>query len=116
MNCMKCGREIPPDESFCEECLADMEKFPVQSETVVLLPRRGPSTAFKKVHTRRHTPEEQLAVLEKRCRRLVVALVISLFMLASALTALGVAVYEWDMQRFLGQNYTSADATTDGTP
>ena len=109
MNCMKCGQELQPGESFCESCLAEMEKYPIQTNTVVLLPRRGASTAFKKSHQRRHTPEEQLAALEKRCRRLGAALMVTLLLLISSLAMLGVAVYEWDMQRFLGQNYHSAE-------
>ena len=110
MNCMKCGREVPQHESFCEECLADMEKYPIQTDTVVLLPHRRTSTAFKKTHQRRHTPEEQIQHLEKRCRRLTAALILATVLLAGALAALGVAVYEWDMYRFLGQNYNSSGA------
>ena len=47
MNCMKCGREISDDNVFCTDCLLEMEKYPVDSGVVVLLPRRRESSIQK---------------------------------------------------------------------
>lgn len=110
MNCMKCGREIKPEQVFCEECLEVMERYPVKSDTVVLLPKRSVNNV-RKVHQRRYTPEEQIAALEKRCRRLIAALVVALILLAGMTVASGIKVRELDMQRFIGKNYTSSDMT-----
>lgn len=113
MNCMKCGREIQPEQAFCDDCLEEMEQYPVRPETLVLLPpKRTPWFAAKKSHQRRQTPEEHVAALEKRCRRLVAALLISWMLLAGTAVAFGITVSEWDMYRFWGQNYTSSDETT----
>ena len=116
MNCMKCGRETQSDETFCQQCLEEMESYPVRPDTVVLLPNRTAWFSAKKSHQRRQTPEEQIAALEKRCRRLAAALLISWMLLTGVAVAFGITANEWDMYRLLGQNYTSSDeiAETDG--
>ena len=35
VHCMKCGKEIPEERVFCEECLAVMDAYPVKPDTVV---------------------------------------------------------------------------------
>ena len=42
MNCVKCGREIPEDQVFCEICLTEMENYPVKPGTAVHIPPRLP--------------------------------------------------------------------------
>ena len=113
MNCMKCGREIPSDETFCETCLEGMEQYPVRPDTVVLLPNRTEWFSAKKSHQRRQSPEEQIAALEKRCRRLFAALLISWLLLTGVSVAFGITASEWDMNRFLGQNYKTAGETAE---
>ena len=115
MNCMKCGRDVEAGQTFCESCLNEMEKYPVKPDTVVLIPNRPSVAGAKKAHQRRQTPEEQIAALEKRCRRLGIMLIISLLLLASLAVAAGITVYELDVQRWLGQNYhTSQTVETTG--
>lgn len=41
MNCLKCGREIPAQQVFCESCLKEMAGQPVKPGTLVLLPVRN---------------------------------------------------------------------------
>lgn len=38
MNCMKCGREIPVGQVFCDGCLKVMETYPVKPDTAIHLP------------------------------------------------------------------------------
>lgn len=83
MNCMKCGREIGPDQVFCTDCLVDMERYPVKPSTVVQLPKRGETAAPRKGHFRPIlTPEEQIRKLKKRIHRLISALVVVLLLFA----------------------------------
>lgn len=107
MNCMKCGRELKEKQAFCERCLAEMEKYPVRPNTVVQIPNRPP--VVKKVHQRHITPEERLAALRRRCRRLTVGLAVAWLLIAALATTVGIAVYELDFQRLLGQNYSTAE-------
>ena len=120
MNCMKCGREIL-DGVFCQECLADMEKYPVKPGTVILLPRREQTHAVKKAHPRKKvlSAEEQVQILSRRVRILTIALCI-LFLIAAALVYPAVS-YIVDGNTFLpGQNYTaivpSAEPTEETEP
>ena len=48
MHCMKCGRDLEPGQVFCEECQAEMKKYPVKPGTVVQLPRRREEAPNKK--------------------------------------------------------------------
>ena len=64
--CMKCGRERPKDQVFCEKCLADMKEHPVKPGVVVLLPRRE-EASVKPAPKRRQPalpPEEQVKILK----------------------------------------------------
>ena len=61
---MKCGREIPVGQVFCDECLEDMEKYPVKPGTAVQLPARPKPAPVKKSFIRRR-PALSLEELEK---------------------------------------------------
>ena len=105
MNCLKCGREIPEDQVFCDACLEVMKKYPVKPGTpVVIHPResRGPDPVKKKFST-----EEMLSRLQKRNRclsRWVTALSI---VLVISLGLLGYAIYREFTVPALGQNYST---------
>ncbi len=111
--CLKCGRSCPEDQAFCDECRAEMEKYPVKPGVVVLLPQRTPSA--KPPARRRYTPptaEEQLPKLKKQILSLWLALLLSL----SALGVLGYLTVkdylaEQESLPLPGQNYSSE--TTD---
>ena len=108
--CMKCGRERPEDQVFCDRCLADMREHPVKPGVVVLLPRRNdaqPKPAPRKRHLSL-SPEEQVKILKKR----VIGLVIATVLLFGATVGLGwLAVTDWmqdlDQAPKPGQNYSS---------
>ena len=111
MVCMKCGREAPEGQSFCQDCLLEMEKYPVKPGTVVLLPKRRETASPKKPPRRRTvSPEEQLRILKKRVRVLTALLVLLLAMLASLVYP--AARYLMSLQRRPGQNYSSIVVTT----
>lgn len=116
MQCMKCGRETEAGQVFCEECLAEMEKYPVKPGTVVQLPRYHQQyTPPKKTAKRAVPPDEQIRRLKKRSR--ILALVLALFItLTAVLGYLAAALYiEYDGKFLPGQNYyaKSTESTED---
>lgn len=106
MNCMKCGLEITEEAAFCQNCLAEMEKYPVEPGTVVLLPRRKESLSAKKT-VKRHTPslEEQIATLRKAVKFMAILLV--LCFIAIALMFKPTMHYVLDEHVPIGQNYST---------
>ncbi len=115
MNCMKCGREVPSGQVFCEDCLAAMKQYPVDPDTPVQLPRRqSQSAAVKKTPKRRAVPpEEVIAGLKKQVRLLIIALTVVTVL---ALALLYPAVRYLKEDHFaLGQNYSSVTSQTNGS-
>lgn len=107
VHCLKCGRETEEGQSFCQACLLEMQKHPVDPNTVVLLPRRENGQTSKKPARRRSlSAEERVAVLRRHNRWLIVLLVL-------CLAVFGLLTYPTirylrraPLQR--GQNYTYA--------
>ena len=48
LNCTKCGVELKNSGVFCEDCLADMEKYPVNPNVTVRIPYRPAPAPVKK--------------------------------------------------------------------
>lgn len=116
MNCMKCGRETPGEQVFCENCLRTMEKYPVQPGTAVKLPQRKETTVIRRAPKRRTVnPEEQIKVLKTRVIRLAVllflAVAIIVFLAPAAISHLT------GDRRKPGQNYSviTTTASTEAT-
>ena len=109
--CLKCGRACSEKDSFCEECLADMKKYPVKPGVVVLLPQQ--TRQAKPVSRRRHTapsPEEQLPKLKKQ----LIALWMSLILTLGAAAGLGWLLVEDYLEEeatklLPGQNYSAEE-------
>ncbi len=89
MNCIKCGVEVPEIQVFCENCLADMEKYPVKPDVTVNLPHRAETPVSKKKVRRQRvlSPEEQLRRTKYNLRltRVALAVVFICFLLVSAM-------------------------------
>ena len=113
MNCMKCGREIGDDQAFCEYCLIEMEQYPVNPGTVILLPNPEPA-APRKPHRKKKptlTPEEQMPGLRRRLWALqVIALLLTALLGVTSYFAYE-AISELDIQRLLGKNYNTIDSS-----
>ena len=118
MNCMKCGRETVNNQVFCNECLADMEKYPVRPGTVIHLPRRREDTFVKKSPRRKSlpAPEEQVKILKKQVRRLrFTVLIFTLLLVVFGYFAV-VHFMEQDIEFLPGQNYSSMTEAGEVTP
>ena len=107
MNCVKCGREIPEDQVFCENCLTEMENYPVKPGTAVHIPTRPAEELPKKPVKKKRVPtaEELLLRTRKKLRRTRIFAVILLLVCGALSFMMAQAVLELDFQRLLGQNY-----------
>ena len=115
MQCMKCGREIPSGSAFCEECVAQMDKYPIKPGTIVQLPRRSRQSQQKKTNTRRGSmpPEEQVARLKRSVRFLIILWLVTV-LTVGAVGYWFAKKYEEKSESYLpGQNYSSMTETTD---
>lgn len=107
MNCLKCGKDAKNEQSFCKHCLEAMDAYPVKSDAHVQLPTRPAEASPKKTVGRRRsaTPEEQLARLRKRARRLTAAVALLALLLCAVSGAILHNVLSQDSAD-LGKNYT----------
>ena len=113
MYCVKCGRETREEDIFCQDCLLEMDKYPVQPGTVVLLPRRKESSAVKKT-PKRHTPSSEEIIADLRHQRSVLLLLLVACIIAIALMFKPTMHYVLDEHYEIGQNYSSV--ATPSTP
>ena len=108
MNCMKCGRETKGKQVFCEECLADMEKYPIEPGTPVQIPVRPDAQNYRPVSRRRKkSAEERL----KRSRKAIAWLAgtVAVLVLVIALGACSLArmiAYRREQEN-IGKNYST---------
>ena len=112
MNCIKCGRETGEDQIFCAKCQELMAQHPVKPDVVVKLPVRQETYPKRNLPRKKaRTPEEQLLRL-KRTNRWLTAIVCLLLLVSVILTFFSVDIIrQLDMQRFLGQNYSTVETT-----
>lgn len=113
MNCIKCGREVPEDQVFCDSCREMMQKYPVKPGTAVQLPQRKDSPAAKKAAGRRrppNTPEEQILRLKKRVRRVFLLWLFTLLLLAATVYP-AVEYFLGKSFHLPGQNYSTITET-----
>lgn len=115
MNCMKCGREILQEQAFCEGCLQEMERYPVNPNTPVILPRRPSSAAVPRKAVRKKTLslEAQIQILKHRVRLLSILLVAMTLLVA--LLVYPAVKYLMEDHFLPGQNYTSIVSKTSVT-
>jgi len=108
---MKCGRETAAEQVFCQDCLLEMQKYPVKPGTAVMLPKhREPSAIRKPPKRRAPSMEDQLKSLRKRVHLLTALLLVAVV----AIVCLSIPTAKHLMERRLppGQNYSSIVTTT----
>ena len=106
MNCMKCGKEVTDDGVFCTDCLLEMESYPVDPGTVVLLPRRSESSIQKK-QIKRHVPPPEEVIASLRKKVLILTLLLFACITAIVLMFEPTMHYVRDEHFEIGQNYSS---------
>lgn len=105
MTCLKCGRET--DQTFCDLCRAEMEKYPVKPGTIVQLPKDR-SASVRRQQSRRQTvpAETRIAAQKLTIRRLSRAVAV----LLTLVVLLGLALFRvlrGTDTRPTGQNYST---------
>ena len=113
MQCMKCGKDTGATQVFCEECLAVMETQPVRVGTSVVIPQRPPITR-PNARKKGKSPEEELAFLQKRVRRLTFTVIVLLACLCASLSILSHTRQVAAEQSNMGKNYSTV-APAEGT-
>lgn len=107
MRCMKCAREIPEQQAFCEACLEEMAKHPVRANAIVQLPPRTEvPVAKKKAHRHRDPKPEDLLRQQRliiRCLCAALAAAVAAFVLTAVM--LLKLMNQRDAQSNIGQNY-----------
>lgn len=114
MNCLKCGRQIPFGQVFCEDCQVEMEHYPVKPDTVVQLPPQIHATDRVKRGTHRRPvlpPEEQEKKLAGKCRWLTAGLIAALVLAAALAFANGILMEKMNGMTPLGKNYSTVVST-----
>ena len=114
MNCMKCGREIPDYQTFCDICLEEMSRYPVNPHTPVVLPRRTETPPVRKAPRKKTVSQEsQITILKHRIR--VLAVLLAAMTLLAILLAYPAVKYMLEDHFLPGQNYTSIVSVTSET-
>lgn len=110
MKCMRCGTGITPGAVFCDECLADMEKHPVNPDTPVNLPHREKQQTIKRAKKRFQKPEDHIHALRKLIGWLITMLILLVIALTISIYLLLTQPNPNDTNGLPGQNYgTSVD-------
>lgn len=115
MNCLKCGAEIKAPAVFCENCLKEMARNPVDREAKVVLPPHPVSAPEVKVTRAKPQPKAEEVIAHQR--RLIRRLRITACCLLVLSLVLGTLLYCFG--RFdelpahaLGQNFKTAGEET----
>ena len=113
MNSMKCGRETVQDQLFCDSCSAGMKEYPVNPDTVVLLPNSKNRPPVKKAASRRRSASdpEQLRRLTRRLHLLYGALAAALTLLI-VLSCVSIRLAAKSRRPLPGQNYSTVATKT----
>ena len=115
MNCMKCGRETRGEDVFCQDCLTEMEKYPVDPGAVVLLPRRKESSSAKKT-TKRHSPSPEETIDNLRRQKATLIFLLLVCIAAIALMFEPTMHYVQDEHYEIGQNYSTVTSSNPANP
>lgn len=106
MNCLKCGQETQAENVFCQNCLLEMEKYPVRPGTVVQLPRRREPSLLKKI-PKRHVPTQEEQILSLRKTVMILSVLLAVCIGVIALMFKPTMHYVLDEHVEIGQNYST---------
>lgn len=113
MECMKCGRETAEGEIFCKECLTQMKKYPVQTNTPVVIPKRE-ELRRKAPQKKVPKPEEQIAHMNQIIVRLRKWISILSVLLVLTALALGYVIWSHSEDPEMGSNYSTITDSEEG--
>lgn len=115
VNCVKCGRQLEREQTFCETCMAEMRRYPVPMDAAVLLPSQKSRQVTRKSANRRRAVSDQERIHRLRVwvRWLCAALVV-LVALVVLLSCVSIRLAQEHARPLPGQNYSTTAPTTTG--
>lgn len=118
MHCLRCGTKIGEGHSFCADCLASMERYPVKPGTKVIIPERK-RTKNPEPKPQKNKAEELVEELTGQVRRLRRWIAVLLLLLAACVGLLVCLTVMSENGPVVGSNYsaiTGTDAPGTTTP
>ena len=106
MICLRCHRETDNQQNFCSACLQSMEQYPVNSETLIQLPR--PRSDEKQSGKKRVISAAEQLTRMRRLLQWMIAISAVLLILFGVVTALLIKEYQTTIpyQQPMGRNYS----------
>lgn len=109
MNCLKCGKEIPLGRVFCDGCQQDMDNFPVDPGTPVVIPPRPESRAEQRRKRRGYA--DTIRTYQKLIRWLCAALAVTLLIVCVLAGCLYYTFNKYNDKNIIGKNYTAIESS-----
>mgnify|MGYP003300484812 CR=1 FL=1 len=109
MACLKCGRETEGQQVFCSDCHQTMNRYPVNPDTVVVLPKRPAIPEEQKAARKQKRPEEQEALLKRMIRWLLITIGVLTTLVCLLAGLLLYNLTNTPTKPNIGQNYTFID-------
>ena len=113
MFCMKCGVSVSESQVFCEDCLKDMERYPVKPNVQVTIPVRPAVSASKKRGRRQRgsVQDEMVRTMRIKLRLAHTALIIVMLAFFALAAIMVKYLSEKPEQINPGQNYSTLPST-----
>ena len=111
MKCLKCGRET--DQTFCDQCRAEMDRYPVRPGTIIQLPKDR-TAAYQRSGQNWHASvsmDDRLEAQRLTIRRLT-RVVVGLAALVLILSLVISRLLSGNTQPPVGQNYSAVTKST----
>ena len=106
--CLKCGKTTRETATFCDQCVADMEQYPVKPGTIVHLLPRPKRPEYKTPETYREAADRaQLQQAKRTARWLMVLTVILAVLLLISTWMLLQSLNQPTEAPPIGKNYTT---------
>lgn len=108
VNCMKCGKEIPDNQVFCDDCLKTMQDYPIKPDAPVQIPKRPATVQEVPI-----TPLDQEAAATAQLRQLrrmvrwLTAIIAILSLLLCGTAFLLLRALDTPVVSNIGKNYTT---------
>ena len=79
MYCLRCGKDAPEKQVFCDSCLLIMDAYPIKPGTPIQLPARKKPAELKKQSSRKKIlPQSEQLSRAKTLNRWLISLVVLL--------------------------------------
>lgn len=85
MGCLRCGRDTENGKTFCPDCLASMDEYPVKPDEAIYLPSDRENAESKKQVARRKvlSQAQQLQAAKKQIRILWAVVLVQLVLIGA---------------------------------